>query len=98
MFIFKKGTSDKEQPVINVSYENRDGVPVFSVRDKGIGIKSENHEKMFEILQRLHGRSQYEGTGIGLAVCKKMVKWHGGGIWVESVSDKGATFTLEGVI
>src|SRR4029079_794018 len=82
----------QDLPRIHVSAQREGQYWRFAIQDNGIGIDPKQAERLFQVFQRLHTRSEYPGTGIGLAICKKIVERHGGRIWVESTPGEGATF------
>ncbi|MEW6296823.1 MAG: ATP-binding protein [Thermodesulfobacteriota bacterium] len=82
----------QEPPRVHITARQEDARWVFAVRDNGIGIDPQFADRIFVIFQRVHDRARYPGTGIGLAICKKIIERHGGRIWVESEAGRGVTF------
>ncbi len=82
----------REIPSVRVSAQADSDAWVFSIRDNGLGIDPKYHERVFDLFKRLHPTDRYPGTGMGLAVCRKVVQRHGGRIWVESEPGQGSTF------
>lgn len=84
--------NDSEKPTVTIDYEILDQNYLFKISDNGIGIKPEYKELIFVVFKRLHTQKNYEGTGIGLSICKKIVEKYNGDIWLESEEGKGSTF------
>jgi signal transduction histidine kinase len=84
----------QEEPLINIRVVKRDGDWIISMQDNGMGFDEEHAKRIFVIFQRLHGRDEYKGTGIGLALCKKIVERHSGRIWAQSQPGKGSIFSF----
>ena len=87
-----KYRAEERKCEININYQKVDEMWQFSIQDNGIGIETKYFERIFVIFKRLHSREKYSGTGIGLAVCKRIVEGHGGELWLESTFGSGSTF------
>ena len=87
-----------ERPLVRITAERKDGFWEFACQDNGIGIAPAHAERVFVIFQRLHPRDAYPGTGIGLALCRKIVDFHGGTIWVDTAAEPGSGTTIRWTI
>ena len=83
---------NEKSPMVHLSARQEGGEWVISIRDNGIGFDPQYAEAIFKVFKRMHSQEEYPGTGIGLAICKKIVERHGGHIWAESQPGCGATF------
>lgn len=79
-------------PFVHIGVKREDSLWRFSIRDNGIGIETEHAERIFDMFQRLHTQDEYSGTGMGLAICRRIIGRHGGQIWLEAQPDEGSTF------
>jgi PAS domain S-box-containing protein len=87
-----KYSSRREKPVVEIGAKEDNGVPVYYIKDNGTGFDMKYYNKLFGIFQRLHDASEFEGTGVGLAIVKRIIARHGGKVWAEAALEKGATF------
>ena len=83
---------NSDNPIIDVASKENDDMVEYCISDNGIGIEEKDFSRVFELFKRLHSRTEYIGSGIGLTICKNIVELHGGKIWVESDVDKGSKF------
>ena len=84
--------NENEKPQVHVSAERKENEWEFSIRDNGIGFDPKFIDRIFVIFQRLHSSEEYSGSGMGLAICKKIIDRHGGRIWAQTEAGKGSTF------
>ena len=90
-----KFTSKSPDPEIKIGKKEQEGKVYYYVSDNGVGFDMEKSEEIFKPLQRLHGRDDFDGTGVGLSIVSRIVKRHGGNIWATSELNRGATFNFE---
>jgi light-regulated signal transduction histidine kinase (bacteriophytochrome) len=88
----KFSSKQEAKPVVDVKYEDSGDLHQFSVKDNGIGIDPKYHDKVFGIFKRLHSQDEYEGSGAGLGIVKKVIEDHKGKVWIESEAGKGTKF------
>lgn len=86
--------NQQAQPKVEINYQLLNSTHIITIKDNGIGIDPQYHEQIFEMFKRLHTRDEYKGTGIGLAICKKIIQNLGGKIWIESDINQGSTFFI----
>jgi light-regulated signal transduction histidine kinase (bacteriophytochrome) len=89
-----KFSSLKEKPELEITYSKTEHDQTFRVRDNGVGFDPAYSDKLFKVFSRLHAKHEFEGTGSGLVICKKIVEAHGGRIWGEAQAGKGAIFSF----
>jgi light-regulated signal transduction histidine kinase (bacteriophytochrome) len=87
-----KYSRKNEHPLINIGSEIKDGRPVYYIKDNGVGFDMKYYNKLFGVFQRLHKISEFEGTGVGLALVHRIVTKHGGKVWAEAIENQGAAF------